>query len=261
MTPQTPCQPKLDTLLARYLQRRTDAQREGVASFDVGEVTPYDSGPVQPVDAKLAWDEAKAAISAIARTQGGAATKAPAGWSQLVASHEPVVALALCVGNYPQLVRNFHQILHKADLTQLRPQAGRTVVIPGVEAWVNKAEASEKTSQWLLALGVLRLSKQFDAADAFIERNESRIPTDDRAAWENEKAALAWHRGDAEKAYDIWARQEETVAVLFNRGMADLFLGRPQSARIALTRAVAQMPEAGAWHHLAQLYLTLAQAR
>jgi hypothetical protein len=49
--------------------------------------------------------------------------------------------------------------------------------------------------------------------------------------------------------------------VLFNRGMAALFLGESADARAALSRAVALLPESSAWHHLARLYLTLAEAR
>ena len=49
--------------------------------------------------------------------------------------------------------------------------------------------------------------------------------------------------------------------MLFNRGMAALFLGRPAEAREPLRQAVAQLPEKGSWHHLARLYLTLAEMR
>jgi hypothetical protein len=59
----------------------------------------------------------------------------------------------------------------------------------------------------------------------------------------------------------LWQAQEASVPVLFNRGMAALFLGRAAQAREPLTQAVAGLPETSAWHHLAQLYLALATAR
>lgn len=256
MAPETPVQPKLDELLARYLKRQTEAHQAGLATFDPGEVTPYEAGPVQPIDPKLAWEEATAALVGVQET---GKLQAPPGWPQLVAGHEPAVALAFCVGNFPQLVRNFHTILQQADLTELRPQPGRPTPVPGLEEWANQVAAKGKYPQVLLALASLRLAKLFDQADQFIQANEASVPALWQAAWENEKAALAWHRGDVEKALDMWYRQEASVPVLFNRGMADLFLGRAASARQALTQAVQSLPESGAWHHLARLYLTLAK--
>jgi hypothetical protein len=257
MSAQTPAQPKLDELMARYLQRQAEAHQAGLSSFNVGEVTPYEAGPVQPIDAKLAWDEAVKAIELLSPEKIN--LKAPPGWATLVAGHEPAVALAFCVGNFPQLVRNFHMILQKANLADLRPQAGRTTVVPGLEDWANETAAKGKYPQVLLALGALRLAKQFELADRFIEDNDAAIPQAWRAAWENEKAALAWHCGDVEKARDMWQRQEASLPVLFNRGMADLFLGHAETGRQAMKEAVAALPENGSWHHLARLYLTLAQ--
>ena len=43
--------------------------------------------------------------------------------------------------------------------------------------------------------------------------------------------------------------------------LAELFLGRPTEARRHLQAAVAGLPETSAWHHLASLYLTLADIR
>ena len=259
MTPQAPSQPNLDDLLTRYLRRRTEAQQQGVASFDVGEVTPYDAGPVQPIDAKMAWDEAKMALAVGTHSAREAYSKAPPSWAQLVATHEPVVALALCVGNFPQLVRNFHQISHKADLASLRPQAGRAAVIPGLEAWVGKAEASEKPRNgcWPWACCDWPSSSRRPTASS---RRTTRVFRRRRGApgrmrrppWSG-IGATPRRRGNCGK------RQEETVAVLFNRAMADLFLGRTEAARGELSRVIEQLPESSAWHHLAHLYLTLAQ--
>ncbi len=44
-------------------------------------------------------------------------------------------------------------------------------------------------------------------------------------------------------------------------GMAALFLGQSAEARTSLGQAAAQLPEVGAWHHLARLYLALAEMR
>src|SRR5262249_33268178 len=149
----------------------------------------------------------------------------------------------------------------EANLGAFRPQAGRPVAAPGLEEWADQAASKGKFAQAIVALGAMRLAKQFDLAEAFIARHDAAIPTAERAAWDNEKAALAWHKGDAEKARQLGEKQKEPLPVLFNGGMADLFLGRVDAARATLTRVVAQLPETSAWHPLARLYLTLAQPR
>ena len=80
------------------------------------------------------------------------------------------------------------------------------------------------------------------------------IPAEWRAAWTNEKAALAWHQGQTESARALWSAMEPSVPVLFNRGMAALFLGETAQGRAALDEAIARLPESSAWHHLARLY-------
>ena len=85
------------------------------------------------------------------------------------------------------------------------------------------------------------------------------MPAEWRAAWANETAALAWHRGHPDEALKLWQAQTPSVPVLFNRGMAALFLGKFADARAALSEAVKQLPEGNGWHHLGHLYLSLAQ--
>jgi len=172
-----------------------------------------------------------------------------------------VVALAWCVGNFPQLVRNFHQILHHGNLTELRPSGGRPVNTPALADWTQKVAAKKSFPEALLAVGALRLAKQFDEAEALAKTLDADVPKAWRAAWSNERAALAWHRGNADEARRLWALAETSVPVRFNRGMAELFLGNAKAAREQLADVVKQIPETSAWHHLARLYLTLAQQR
>jgi regulator of sirC expression with transglutaminase-like and TPR domain len=47
--------------------------------------------------------------------------------------------------------------------------------------------------------------------------------------------------------------------VLFNRGMAQLFLGHGNVAREDLALAVGRIPETSAWHHLGRLCLAMAK--
>jgi hypothetical protein len=249
----TPVQPNLSSLLARYLDRQASAHQDGLAAAEIGEVVPYEVGPVQPIDARPAWDEAVA----VAKQYGPVEQRswqAPPQWSQLVAGHEPETALPFCVGNFPQLVRNFQALTQAAKLSDLRPSPSRPVQVPTLVDWARKAKQFPRVLQ---ALGALRLAKHFDVADELIQANEGSVPPQWRAAWANEKAALAWQRGQFEEARAQWQAMTPTVPVLFNRGMAALFCGRPAEARAALTEAVAQLPDTGAWHHLGRLYLTM----
>ena len=241
--------PKLDSLMARYLERRAEAEAIGIEAGDLSEVTPYEAGPVQPIDPKVAWEEALVALSVVGLKAKSA--KAPPGWVQLVGQNEPHVAIAFCVGNFPQLVRHFHLLLQKQ--TNPLPAPGAAIDVPQFLEWAGQATAFPQAIQ---ALAGLRLSRQFDRADAFLAKMPA-IPTEWKAAWDNEVAALAWHRGDTTAAVALWKSQPPTLPVRFNLAMASLFLGDVPMARIVLEQVIGELPESSGWHHLARLYHTL----
>src|SRR6266446_2412858 len=142
---KTADQPDLAYLLSGYLKRQTDAHALGLATFELpGEVVPYEAGPVQPIDPCLAWTEAGAAARFLVPEAAAQSWQAPPSWPALVAGHEPTVALALCMGNFPQLVRDLHPLLQTASLTELRPGSGRPAVVPGLTEWA--AQVAQKKS-------------------------------------------------------------------------------------------------------------------
>jgi tetratricopeptide (TPR) repeat protein len=258
-TSDKPVQPSLQELLADYLSRQTAAHGAGLGPAAVGgEVEPFEAVPAQPVDPRLAWDEARAVLRFFGSGNEGRDCKAPAEWPGLVAGREPAAALAFCVGNFPQLVRALHPLLHAANLEALREAPGRPITVSLLFDEVRRGQ-EQPFPQVLVTLGALRLARQFDEAEALLQRRRGQVPAEWAAAWANEEAALAWHRGRAEEAAARWQPQPESVPVLFNRGMAALFLGRRAEARAALRQATAQLPEDGGWHHLGRLYLALAE--
>lgn len=259
MLQETSVQPDLTDLLARYLEKQADARAAGIATYDA-EVTPYEVGPVQPLDAKLAWDEALAVLPFYAPSQPQR-RQAPPHWSHLVANHESLVAVAFSAGNFPQLMRNFHTVLSQPNLAELRPTAGRPASVSELSGWVEDVAQKKQYPQMLLALGTLRLAKHFDAADAYVRAHDADIPAEWRTGWENEKAAVAWHAGRHDEARRIWDALAPIVPVLFNRGMAALFAGDVAAAKSSLNAALANIPAASAWHHLGRLYLILADMR
>jgi hypothetical protein len=252
-----PTQPSLPDLLARYLDREASAHTDGLGQGDLGEVIPYDAVPVQPVEPRLAWNEALAVLPLLCLPAD--AGPVPPEWPTLVASHEPEVALPFCLGNFPQMVRHLPGLLQAHAQGVHRGPAAPPAVISGLPEWAEKTVRAKQYPQALLAVAALRLARHFDTAETLLRDLKAA------AAWRglhaNEEAALAWHRGDTEAAAASWQRQDETVPVLFNRGMAALFLGKPAEARTSLGRAEAQLPEDAAWHHLTRLYLALAEMR
>jgi hypothetical protein len=254
-------QPDLTTLLSGYLQRQADAHALGLGTAPLGEVVPYDAGPVQPIDPRQAWASAVAAADLFVPEARASTWKAPPCWPGLVAGHEPTVALALSVGTFPQLVRDLHPLLQVSDLTQLRPIPASHLSVPGLAEWAAEVGKKKDIPQVVLAVGALRLARWFDQAGQMLQENDAAIPATWRPAWENEKAALAWQQGRGDEARRLWNSQLASVPVLFNRGMAALFLGATADASAPLGQAVAQLPAEGAWYHLGRLYLALAETR
>jgi hypothetical protein len=171
------------------------------------------------------------------------------------------MGLAFCLGNFPQSVRNLNPLLQSAELSFLRPGNSRLVSAPSVLNWVDQVTSKAAFPETLLALGVLRLAKQFGPADELLQNFSSKVPARWQPAWSNEQAALAWHSGRPDVAKGLWQSQEESVPALFNRGMTALFSDNLSEARASLTRAVDRLPEDNSWHHLGKLYLALAEMR
>lgn len=255
----TPGSPPLSDLLFRYLAQRMSDRTAGLAVPEpAGEVVPYDATPVQPIEPRAAWEDALAVLPYYGAGAAPASLAVPPEWGALVAAHEPALALAFCLGNFPQLVRSFQQLLHADREGSLRPQAGPPLPAPALVDWAGRVGREGHFPQALLALGCLRLARQFDLLRELAAAVDQSVPSAWRGAWENEQAAARWHEGRADEAYALWQAQGEAVPVLFNRGMAALFLRRRTEARSCLARAAAELPEDRAWHHLAQLYLLLA---
>jgi len=259
---ETPVQPSLQTLFAKYVRQQAEAHASGLAALDPnGEVTPYDVGPVQPIDARPAWTEALAVATLFDAGLKLNKVQAPPQWPQLVLVHEPAAALAFSFGNFPQLVRNLHLLMERPKLADLRPRTSTAVASGALLEWANQVASKQQFPQLLLAAGTLRLAKQFEPASQILKANEAAVPAGWRDAWANELAAISWHRGRYDEARASWQNQTATVPVLFNRGMAALFCDEADQAIAPLTAAVAKLSENGAWYHLGQLYLTLAQTR
>jgi hypothetical protein len=243
----------LAEMFTRYLQRQADAQAQGLGFPEPSaDVTPYEAVSVQPVDPALAFKDTLEVRRFFPGIEQGA-WPAPPEWPAVVAAHESEVSVAFCLGNFPQLVRNLHPLL-TGGVTAVRVNVGHPLAVPALLEWAGQAREPQTR---LLAAGALRLARQFDEAGELLNKVTAQEWQAFRA---NEEASLAWHRGETEAAFQMWQGQEPSIPVLFNRGMAALFLAQTEAAHDALGRAAAGLPETSSWYHLTRLYLTLADA-
>ena len=245
-------QPSLEDLMVRFLANRSDASTGAVEHVE-GEVEPYEVAAGFRVDPRAAWTDANDTLTAARpdQSKGISLPPLPTEWATLAAQPSAAFAVAMAAGNFPQRVKDLQPLLSKFDPEALRPTgtAAPTQGFAGLRSWA----AKQAKSNPLMAGGIARVLGDFEAAE---ERLASAEAGPER---ENEQAALLWHRGKCEQALAAWNAMAETPAVLFNRGMAMLFLGRLPEARVALARAVEVLPENHGWNALAKLYQSLAE--
>jgi tetratricopeptide (TPR) repeat protein len=248
--------PDLTRLLAQYLKREAGSVQASVCL--PGEVVPHEASVAQPVDPRLAQEGAGSVFRYYQPEFRTLGVQFSPEWQSLVANVEPQLDVPFAAGNFPQLVRDL-QSLFRGNASAGRnsnPAGG-----PPAMSLMNWVASQQEPLGQLLAAGLLRLGRYFAQADETLARVERGPPPELLPALTNERAALAWQRGETEEAAELWTQQSSAVPSLFNRGMAALFLGRTSQARAPLRQAVAQIPEADPWHHLGQLYLALAEIR
>jgi hypothetical protein len=237
-------QPSLEDLMVRFLAARSDAASAAVEPSE-GEVEPHEVAAGFRVDPRAAWTDATTEITT-APVPSSTMLPIPPDWATLVNQPTAAFAVPFAAGNFPQRVRDLQPLLNKFKPAELRPTGGQAPLpgLSGLRSWIQ----TNAGSQPVLAAGLARLIGDLDTA-------EELLPPD--AA--NERAALLWQRGRSEEALTAWLAMPASPAVLFNRGMALLFLGRTAEAKPALVKAVAAIPEASGWNALARLYLSLAE--
>jgi len=231
--------------MAHYMAGRADAPAGG-------EVEPFEAVPATSVDARQAWQAAEAPI--------GAAVKAPAGWSALVASLEGQTVLPMAAGNYPQSVRDVMALLRGNGVAGPGKKEAPAAEDRALAGWAVRLAESDDPAAWLLAAGVLRRARQFDLAEELLGAKRSAIPAEWADAWANEQAALAWHCGRRDEAAQVWNELPDSAASLFNRGLAELVAGRGHQAGPLFRAAAAKLADNSPWNHLAQLYIALAES-
>lgn len=257
-SPSTP--PTIAALTAGFLSRTEDAETLAAAADALGDVEPHEVSVGYRAEPRLAWQEALEVLGAFGRKADP--IPAPADWGTLVARQDGTAALPFALANYPQRVRDLGTLVGTGNLGDLLPDAtANTPVSTGLLMWGVRHIQVGNLPHALIAAANYRAAGDFDRAAEALSGLKKAVGPEWQAVVANEEAALLWHRGEHAKAAELWAVLPDSVPVRFNRGMAALFLGRPAEARAQLQAAVAGLPEASAWHHLASLYLALAEMR
>src|SRR5437763_4133645 len=223
-------QPDLAGLLSRYLHEQASAHQAGLAYAETGDVVPHEAAVAQPVDPRLAWEEACAVIRYFLPQQDLRSWSVPADWSLLVACQESIAALPLCLGNFPQQVRDLPGLFRSAPLSAPNASDHPSSAPASLLAWAEKASWQMGHPHPLLVVATLRLAGDMERASELLERHQRDLPKTWKAAWANETAALAWHRGQADEATRLWEQQAYSIPVFFNRGLAALTAGRNEDA-------------------------------
>jgi|SRR5579883_6446 len=239
-------QPTIESLMVRFLANRSDA---ALAAVELGEseVEPHEVAAGFRVDPRAAWLDATAAII-LGGNAPPPAVQPPTEWSALVAQPAAAFAMPMAAGHFPQRVKDLQPLLAKFNPNELRPSGTQptTPGFPGLRNWVAKNGPTTP----LLAAGIARMLGDFDTAASLLSSQVDCA---------NDHASLMWVRGACTEALMAWDAMPDTPAVLFNRGMARLFLGRIAEARDWLQKAVDVIPETSGWNALARLYLAVAE--
>jgi hypothetical protein len=251
--------PSIAELTVRLLAR-TDAA-DALAAVAISEVEPHEVAVALRTEPRQAWQEGLAAARSCVASAPTDVSQ-PGEWASLIVRRGPVHSLPFAFCNFPQQVRDLNPLLQSKDLSEL-PSAGAEggPASTGLRNWANQHIRKGTFPQALIGCALLRAAGDYDSAAAALSGLRGCAPAEWQAALTNEEAALLWERGEREQAARLWAGLPENTAVLFNRGMAALFMNKPAEGRVSLRKAVATLNDSDPWHHLASLYLALAEMR
>lgn len=254
-------QPTLRDLMVRFLANRSDAVLAAAVEPAEGDVEPFEVAAGFRADPRAAWLDAVVMLEVAGASAPSKPAPLPTDWASLVAQPAAAFAVPMAAGNFPQRMKDVHPLLVNFDAARLRP-AGDHLPSPGLSGlrtWIVREAKKDQPNAAVLAAGVARAIGEIDWAAELLAAAEEVCRGEYRTAWENERAALLWQQGKSAEALAAWEAMPETPTVLFNRGMASLFLGRFTEARAALTQAAQVLPESSGWHALARLYLSVAE--
>jgi hypothetical protein len=243
--------PTLQELLAKYLAQSAEAP-----VLPVSEVEPHQAALPAWTEPRAVWGEALRTAQLLLPAQAAWQCEVSAAWAKLLGESGTQGAVTFCLGHVPQLLYDVTPLLTKGrqalKLPEPRPDAG-----PAPEGSLTKnASLPEK----FLHTACLRMAGHFAAAEQQLMALAKEGGSEYALLLANERAALAWQRGDVKAAVQLWSTRAEQPVFAFNLGLAALCQGDVTTAATHLKKAAGALPESDPWHHLAHVYLTLAEA-
>jgi tetratricopeptide (TPR) repeat protein len=244
--------PTIDSLMVGFLNR--NEENDSLSDLQ-GEVEPHEVSVGFRFEPRSAWHESLGILKLFGAST---AISAPSEWASLVARSEAVAGLPMALGNYPQRVRDVSKLLGKSDLTSLISRNESRPASASLRSWARGMEAKGAV-ETLIAVGVLRFAGDLREAEELFLKLKTNATPEFATQIENEQAGILWQQGKTEAAISIWRELPDSAPVLFNRGMAALFLNQKSEARECLKKVLNLLPDSNSWHHLAGMYLALAE--
>jgi tetratricopeptide (TPR) repeat protein len=242
--------PSIASLMGRYLASR----QESVTCIepDLSEVEPHDAATGFRAAIHTTWAE----TTAVFRLLGlkSERVSAPPEWAAFVASDE-VGLSPFAAGFAPQRLRLPTQM---NGLQSFGPRISNAQNFSTLRGWVRKTLRSQSATQLLVAAGIATSLGDWSDAESALNAAESLCTKEWSTAWQNQKAAMLWRKGDHQAAISIWSSLPHHGLKCFNLGLAQWQLGQTAEAVKLLEEAADQLPEHSGWSHLARLYATLA---
>jgi len=259
-----PTTPNLNPFSLNDLQHahmtRELAIEEGERLTLSGEIEPYAANVGLPTEPRAAWQDSLSALTPVT-VKSLSKVPLPPEWANWVQQAGADPAVAYAAGNFPQEVRDLASLVEADELSTLRPHHHMTEPVQRTaKVWIEQRMESHQPAEQILAIGVLRYLGEVELAEHHLARLEVSLGGEWQSVIANERGAVAWHRGDAVAALQIWS-QGDTLPMRFNQGMALLFTDRAAEALPILRKVTEQLPETCGWHHLAGLFTALADMR
>src|SRR5262249_54807069 len=131
-------QPRIDELMARFLNQQAADRAAGIPEPTVSEIEPYEAAFAPAVEPRTALDEAVTALKLCAPDGGLANVAMPPDGPSLVTNAGPHFAAPLAAGGFPQLLRDLPGLLRAEKKAALLAE-GTPVNVPSLIRWTNLA--------------------------------------------------------------------------------------------------------------------------
>lgn len=230
--------PRWQDLLARMLEQEH-------AEVPTSEVELYQAQPALGLDLSMAWNEAILPGQLLSEDMPQVSARFPSAWNAV--RHVSFAApFPCCIGMAPQFLQKIDSILENA-------QTFFEQELPSMPAGVT-AETALDNKTTLSQLAIARLAGDTEQVNRLI------ADLDGETLQKNELAAQLWlagQRGEAKEAWDNLDGNHPVIA--FNQGLAALASQDAARGRERLAKAVSGFDQTTGWHHLAELYLAVAQ--